>query len=101
MILGNARGRIVEPACLRQLFRLRQLTRQVRRHGQIRPHNFGLYVDWRLSRQTVEVLIYANAVRIEQAEQLLASYRCVCDASVVRAGLYTLGNFDLGRQMWK
>ena len=42
VILGNARGRAVEPARLRRVFRLRLLTRQVRSQGQIRLHNFGL-----------------------------------------------------------
>jgi hypothetical protein len=50
VILGNARGRAVEPSRLRRVFRLRQLTRQVRLQGQIRLHNFGLYVDHGLSR---------------------------------------------------
>jgi hypothetical protein len=42
VILANARGREIAPARLRRVFRLRQLTRQVRQHGQIRLHNFGL-----------------------------------------------------------
>jgi hypothetical protein len=79
VILGNARGRVVEPARLRRVFRLRQLTRQVRLQGQIRLHNFGLYVDHGLSGQIVEVLIYDEAMRIEQAEHLLVSYPCVYD----------------------
>jgi transposase len=79
VILGNARGRVVDPARLRRVFRLRQLTRQVRLQGQIRLHNFGLYVDHGLSGQTVEVLIYDEAVRIEQAEHLLVAYPCVYD----------------------
>ena len=79
VILGNARGRVVEPSRLRRVFRLRQLTRQVRPQGQIRLHNFGLYVDHGLSGQTVEVLIYDEAMRIEQAEHLLVAYPCVYD----------------------
>jgi transposase len=79
VILGNARGRTVEPARLRRVFRLRQLTRLVRPQGQIRLHNFGLYVDHGLSGQTVEVLMYDEAMRIEQAEHLLVSYPCVYD----------------------
>jgi hypothetical protein len=64
VILGNARGRAVAPARLRRVFRLRQLTREVRQQSQIRLHNFGLYVDHGLSGQTVEVLIYDEAMRI-------------------------------------
>jgi transposase len=79
VILGSARGRAVEPARLRRIFRLRQLTRQVRLQGQIRLHNFGLYVDHGLSGQTVEVLLYDEAMRIEQAEHLLVSYPCIYD----------------------
>jgi hypothetical protein len=79
VILGNARGFAVEPARLGRVFRLRQLTRQVRQQGQIRLHNFGLYVDHGLSGQTVEVLIYDEVMRIEQAEHLLVLYPCVYD----------------------
>jgi hypothetical protein len=79
VILGNARGAAVEPARLRRVFRLRQLTRQVRQQGRIRLHNFGIYVDQSLWGQTFEVLIYDEAMRIEQAEHLLVSYPCVYD----------------------
>ncbi len=73
-------GRRGEPARLRRGFRLRQQTRQVRQQGQIRLHNFGLYIDHALWGETVEVLMYDDAVRIEQAEHLLVSYPCVYDA---------------------
>ena len=79
VILGHATGRVVEAGRLRRVFRLRQLTRQVRQHGQIRLHNFGLYVDQGLWGQPVDVLIYDEALRIEQAEHLLVSYPCVYD----------------------
>jgi hypothetical protein len=64
---------------LRRVFRLRQLTRQVRQYGQIRLHNFGLYVDRALWAQTVEVLIYDDALRVEQAEHLIVLYPCLYD----------------------
>jgi hypothetical protein len=79
VVPGSARGRAVEAARLRRVFRLRQQTRQVRQQGQIRLHNFGLYIDPGLWGQTVDVLMYDDAVRIEQAEQLLVSYPCVYD----------------------
>jgi hypothetical protein len=78
-VLGGARGRMVEPVRLRRVFRLRQQTRRVRQQGQIRRHNFGLYIDQGLWGQTVEVLLYDDAVRIEPAEHLLVSYPCVYD----------------------
>ena len=82
VILANAKGRAHRTrAASRRVFRLRQLTRQVRQHGQIRLHNFGLYVDRGLWGQTVEVLIYDEALRIEQAEHLLVSYPCVYDTT--------------------
>ena len=62
-----------------RVFRLRQLTRQVRQHGQIRLHYFGIYVDRSLWGQLVEVLIDDEALRIEQEDQLLVSYPCVYD----------------------
>ena len=77
MILGQARGRALDPIRLRRALRLRQLTRTVRQHGQIRLYNFGLYVDQGLWGHTVAVLVYDDMVRIEQAEQLVVSYPCV------------------------
>ena len=79
VLLGNARGRAVEPMRLRRVFRLRQLTRLVRQHGQIRLHHFGLSSDQGRWGQTVAVLIYDDVVRIEQANDLLASYPCTYD----------------------
>jgi transposase len=79
VILGHARGRVVAPSRLRRVFRLRQVTRRVWQQGQIRLHNFGLYVDHGLSGQRIEVLIYDEALRIEQAEHLLVSYPCLYD----------------------
>jgi hypothetical protein len=79
VILSHARGREIEPARLRRVFRLRQQTRQVRQQGQIRLHNFGLYIDPGLWGQTVEVLLYDEVLRVEQAERLLVSYPCAYD----------------------
>ncbi len=79
VILGQAHGRTIEPARLQRVFRLRQRTRTVRQYGQIRLHNFGLYIDQGLWGQTVEVLIYDEALRIEQADHLLVSYPCIYD----------------------
>ena len=42
VILANTKGRLIDAGRLRRIFRLRQLTRQVRQHGQVRLHNFGL-----------------------------------------------------------
>jgi hypothetical protein len=84
VMLGNARGRMVEASRLRRIFRLRQLTRQVRQHGQIRLHNFGIYVDQSLWGETLDVLIDDEALRIEPAEHLLVSYPCVYDTRVRR-----------------
>jgi transposase InsO family protein len=81
VILANTRGRLIEAGRLRRIFRLRQLTRQVRQHGQIRLHNFGLYVDRVLWGQTVAVLIYDEVLRIEHADHLLVSYPCVYDTT--------------------
>jgi hypothetical protein len=81
VILANAWGREIEPARLRRVFRLRQLTRQVRQHGQIRRHTFGLSGDRVLWGQTVAVLIDDEAWRIEHAEPLLVSYPGVYDTT--------------------
>jgi transposase InsO family protein len=97
VMLGNTKGRMVEASHLRRIFRLRQLTRQVRQYGQIRLHNFGIYVDQSLWGQTLEVLIYDEAMRIEQAEHLLVSYPCVYDTRLRRI---TLVN-EQGRQQYR
>lgn len=97
VILGNATGRVIEAGRLRRVFRLRQLTRQVRQYGQIRLHNFGLYVDQSLWGQPLNVLIDDEALRIEQAEHLLVSYPCVYDTRVRRI---TMVN-EQGRQPYQ
>jgi transposase InsO family protein len=97
VILGQAHGRAIEPARLQRVFRLRQRTRTVRQYGQIRLHNFGLYIDRGLWGQTVEVLIYDEALRIEQADHLLVSYPCVYDT--VRRRIITIDG--QGRQQYR
>ncbi len=77
VILGQAHGRSVEATRLQRVFRLRQRTRTVRQYGQIRLHHFGLYIDRGLWGQPVEVLIYDEALRIEQAEHLLEQFSIV------------------------
>ena len=79
IMLGQARGRALNPRCLRRALRLRQLTRTVRQYGQIRLHNLGLNVDQGLWGHTVEVWVYDDVVRIEQGEQVVVSYPCVYD----------------------
>jgi hypothetical protein len=58
---------------LRRVFRLRQVTRTVRRQGQIRLCNVGIDVDRELWGHTVEVLIDDDRLRMEWAERLLVS----------------------------
>jgi hypothetical protein len=79
VMLGQATGQVIDPTHRRRVFRLRQLTRTVRQHGQIRLHNFGLYVERDLWGHTVEVVVYDDMVRIEQAAQPVVSYPCVYD----------------------
>jgi hypothetical protein len=79
VILGNTRGRDVEPARLKRVFRLRHVTRTVRRQGQIRLYNFSVHVDRELWGHTVEVLIYDDMLRIERAEHVLVTYPCDYD----------------------
>jgi transposase InsO family protein len=117
VILGQTTGRAVDPVRLRRVLRLRQLTRQIRPYGQIRLHNCGLYVDRALWAQTVEVLIYDDALRVEQAEQLIVLYPCLydptqrrimaidaygrqqyCHFPMVQLALFTL---ELLRVVWK
>lgn len=97
VILGQAQGRPVEMTRLRYIFRLRQLQRLVRAHGQIRLHHFGLYVDRGLAGQWVEVLIYDDALRIEKEDQLLVSYPCVYDPRQRRVTAVDEG----GRQQYR
>jgi hypothetical protein len=117
VMLGQARGRVLDPLRLRRALRLRQLTRTVRQYGQIRLHNFGVYVDQGLWGHTVEVWVYDDVVRIEQGEQTVVSYPCVydprqrrliaidargrqryCEVPVMQLVLWTLA---LGRTVWR
>jgi transposase InsO family protein len=96
VMLGQARGRALDPLRLRRALRLRQLTRTVRQHGEIRLHNFGLYVDPSLWGHTVEVWVYEDLVRIEHAEHVQVAYPCVYDPRQRR-----LTKVDArGRQQW-
>jgi hypothetical protein len=79
VVLGHAQGRPVGISRRRRVFRLRQVTRTMRRQGQIRLHHFGLYIDPGLWGHTVEVLIYDDRLRMEGAERLLVSYPCGYD----------------------
>jgi len=79
VMLGPARGRVLDPLRLRRALRLRQVTRTVRQYGYIRLHNFGVYVDQGLWGHTVEVWVYDDVVRIEQGAQAMVSYPCVSD----------------------
>jgi len=79
VMLGQARGRALDPMRLRRALRLRQLTRTVRQYGQIRLHNLGLYVDQGLWGHRVEIGVYDDVVRIEQGGQVVVSYPCVYD----------------------
>src|SRR5262252_1482159 len=79
VMLGQARGRVLDPMRLRRALRLRQVTRTVRQHGHMRLYNFGVYVDQGLWGHPVEVWVYDDVVRIEQGEQAMVSYPCVYD----------------------
>jgi hypothetical protein len=67
VMLGQATGQVIDPTPLRRVFRLRQLTRTVRQHGQIRLHNVGPYVERGWWGHTVEVVWYDDMVRIARA----------------------------------
>jgi hypothetical protein len=117
VVLGRTQGRAVDPGRLRRIFRLRQVTRTVRRYGQIRLHNLGLYSDQGRWGQTVEVLIYDEVLRVEQADQLLVVYPCVYDTRqrrvtavdahgrqqyhYVQAMQLLLWAFELIRSVWR
>jgi hypothetical protein len=58
---------------LQRIFPRRQHTRTERHYGQMRRHHFGRSVDGGLWGQTAQVLIDAEAVRLEPAEHLLVS----------------------------
>src|SRR5215475_10342375 len=78
-MLGQARGRVLDPRRLRRALRLRQVTRTVRQQGPIRLYNFGVYVEQGLWGHPVEVWVYDDVVRIEQGEQALVSSPGVYD----------------------
>ena len=116
-MLGQVQGRALDPMRLRRALRLRKLTRTVRQYGQIRLHNFGLYVDQGLWGDRVEVWVYDDVVRIEQGEHVVVSYPCVydprqrritdvdaqgrqqyCDVPIMQLVLFTLA---LVRTVWR
>jgi len=76
VMLGNTRGRDVEPARLTRVFRLHHVTRTVRRQGQVRRYNFSVHVDRERWGHTVEVWIADDRLRIERAEHVLVTSPC-------------------------
>jgi hypothetical protein len=76
VVLGHAQGRPVGLSRLRRVFRLRHGTRTVRRQGQMRRCNVGIYVDRERWGHTVEGLIDDERLRMEWAERLLVSDPC-------------------------
>ena len=95
-MLGQARGRALDPMRLRRALRLRQLTRTVRQHGEIRLHNLGLHVAPGLGGHTGEVWVYEELVRTEHAEHVEVAYPCVYDPRQRR-----ITKVDArGRQQW-
>jgi hypothetical protein len=64
---------------LPRVFPRRQHTRTARQYEQIRRHHFGRSVDGGLWGQTAQVLIDAEAVRLEPAAYLPVLSPCVDD----------------------
>jgi hypothetical protein len=78
-VLSWLKGRVVEPARLRQLFRRTEFFRTVNRYGFVSVQRFYLYAENGLSRQRVSSWIYEGQLRIEYQKTLLARYRCHYD----------------------
>jgi hypothetical protein len=72
--LGNTQGRGLEPARLQRVFRLRHVTRPVRRQGHMRLDTCGAHVARELWGPTVEGLIDDEMLRMERAEHGLVTY---------------------------
>ncbi len=79
-VLGEVRGRTVDPEYLRHLFERVQFLRTVNRYGFVSVHRFSIYAERGLARQRVSIWIYEGQLRIEYRQTLLAHYRCAYDA---------------------
>lgn len=78
-VLGEARGRRVEPADLHDAFSRKVWNRMVDAHGFIRVNRWRIYVERGLARAPVQVTLWDGKLRAEYQNQKLAEYDCTFD----------------------
>lgn len=73
-VLQWARGRLVAPDLMRQLFRHVHLERTVDPRGYVRVQRFSIYAERGLARKRVSVWLYDGRLHSEYQQTLLAHY---------------------------
>jgi transposase len=92
-VLGETRGRRVEPADLHDAFSRKVWKRMVDAHGFIRVNRWRIYVEQGLARTPIQVTLWDGKLRAGYQNQKLAEYECAFDERARRPTSITRPTF--------
>jgi transposase InsO family protein len=75
-ILGDARGKQVEPADLQRAFGQRYCQRMINARGFVRIGGWRIYIEEALPRTPVQLSYWDGRLRAEYQSQILTEYQC-------------------------
>jgi hypothetical protein len=75
-VLGDARGKQVEPADLQRAFGQRYCQRMTNARGFVRIGGWRIYIEEALPRTPVQLLYWDGRLRAEYQSQILTEYQC-------------------------
>ena len=75
-VLGDARGKQIEPADLQRAFGQRYCQRMTDARGFVRIGRWKIYVEEALPRTQIQLSFWEGRLRAEYQSKILAEYRC-------------------------
>jgi hypothetical protein len=75
-VLGDAKGRQIEPADLQRAFGQRYCQRMTDARGFVRIGRWRIYVEEGLPRTQIQLSFWDGKLRAEYQSQILAEYQC-------------------------
>ena len=75
-VLGDAKGKQIEPADLQRAFGQRYCQRMTDARGFVRIGRWKIYVEEALPRTQIQLSFWEGRLRAEYQSQILAEYRC-------------------------
>lgn len=75
-VLGDARGKQIEPADLQRAFGQRYSQRMINARGFVRIGRWKIYVEEALSRVPIQLSYWNGRLRAEYQSQILTEYQC-------------------------